>query len=83
MTEYEQNIEIMKDLRNRLDKVLDNTPTETSTVKYPDATKHFYVSVVKSAVRIGAASALIMGSFMLAGALFILAEILGIVEEIV
>jgi len=76
MTDNEQNIEIMKDLRNRLDKVLDNTPTETSTVKHPDATKHFYVSVVKSAVRIGAASALIMGSFMLA-------EILGIVEEIV
>jgi len=83
MTEYEQNIEIMKDLRNRLDKVLDNTPAEPSTVKHPDARKHFYVSVVKSAVRIGAASALIMGSFTLAGALFILAEILGIVEELV
>jgi hypothetical protein len=83
MTDNEQNIEIMKDLRNRLDKVLDNTPTETSSVKHPDATKHFYVSIVKSAVRIGAASALIMGSFTLAGSLFILAEILGIVEEVV
>jgi hypothetical protein len=83
MTDNEQNIEIMKDLRNRLDRVLDNTPIETTAVKHPDARKHFYVSVVKSAVRIGAASALIMGSFTLSGALFILAEILGIVEEVV
>jgi len=44
---------------------------------------HFYVSIVKSAVRIGAGTALIMGSFVLTGWLLILAEILGIVEEIV
>jgi len=44
---------------------------------------HFYVSVVKSAVRIGAGSALIMGSFAVCGWLLILAEILGILEEVV
>lgn len=44
---------------------------------------HFYVSVCKSAVRIGAGAALIMGSFVLTGWLIILAEILGIVEEVV
>jgi len=44
---------------------------------------HFYVSVCKSAVRIAAGSALIMGSFAVCGWLIILAEILGIVEEIV
>ena len=44
---------------------------------------HFYVSIAKSAVRIAAGAALIMGSFVVTGALIILAEILGIVEELV
>ena len=44
---------------------------------------HFYVSIVKSAVRIAAGAALIMGAFVVTGWLIILAEILGIVEEIV
>ena len=44
---------------------------------------HFYVSVCKSAVRIAAGTALIMGSLIVCGALLILAEVLGIVEELV
>jgi len=44
---------------------------------------HFYVSTLKSAVRIGAGTALIMGSFAVCGWMLILAEILGIVEELV
>ncbi len=44
---------------------------------------HFYVSLVKSGFRIAAGVALIQGQFITAGALLILAEILGIVEEIV
>ena len=44
---------------------------------------HFYVSLVKSAVRIAAGVALIMGAFVVTGALIILAEGLGIVEELV
>lgn len=44
---------------------------------------HFYVSVCKSAVRIAAGAALIMGSFAVCGWLIILAEILGIIEELV
>jgi hypothetical protein len=83
MTDNEQNIEIMKDLRNRLDKVLDNTPTETSTVKHPDARKHLYVSLAKSAIRIVAGGCLITGNLLMAGVCFILAEVLGIVEELV
>jgi hypothetical protein len=83
MTDNEQNIEIMKDLRNRLDKVLDNTPTETSTVKHPDAKKHLYVSLAKSAIRIVAGGCLITGNLLMAGVCFILAEVLGIVEELV
>lgn len=44
---------------------------------------HFYVSIVKSAVRIAAGAALIYGSLVIGGALLIAAELLGIVEEIV
>ena len=44
---------------------------------------HFYVSILKSAVRIAAGTALIMGSFVITGGLLILAELLGILEELV
>jgi hypothetical protein len=44
---------------------------------------HFYVSIVKSALRIGAGVRLIRGDLFTAGILFILAEILGVVEELV
>jgi hypothetical protein len=44
---------------------------------------HFYVSIAKSAVRILAGIALIGGNYMLAGTLIIVAEVLGIVEELV
>ena len=44
---------------------------------------HFLVSLIKSIVRIGAGSGLILGHVWLAGFLLIFAEILGIVEELV
>lgn len=44
---------------------------------------HFYVSLVKSIIRIGAGGCLIQGNLFFAGALLIFAELLGIVEEIV
>ena len=44
---------------------------------------HFYVSIVKSFVRIFAGVALINSSFIIAGVSFIAAELLGIVEELV
>jgi hypothetical protein len=44
---------------------------------------HFYVSIVKSAVRIVAGAALIMGQLQYAGALLIFAELLGVLEEMV
>jgi len=52
-------------------------------VKYPDAKKHLYISLVKSGLRIGAGSVLFVGMFAWAGALLVAAEILGIVEELV
>jgi hypothetical protein len=44
---------------------------------------HFYVSMVKSVVRVGGFAFLIMGNFVLAGLFLIAAEGLGIVEELV
>jgi hypothetical protein len=44
---------------------------------------HFYVSLVKSALRIGAGFVLMFGHFIPAGILLMLAEVLGIVEELV
>ena len=44
---------------------------------------HFYVSIVKSFVRIFAGVALLNGSLIIAGISFIAAELLGIVEELV
>lgn len=44
---------------------------------------HFYVSMVKSAFRISAGAALVAGFIVTAGALFIIAELLGIAEELV
>jgi hypothetical protein len=43
---------------------------------------HFRISLFKSCLRIMAGVAIISGEFMPAGVLFILAEILGIAEEL-
>ena len=51
--------------------------------QHPDPVKHKYISLAKSAVRIAAGVALCLTMFWYAGALLILAEILGIVEELV
>lgn len=44
---------------------------------------HFYVSLAKSLIRIVAGGTLIVGCIPEAGALLILAEALGIIEEVV
>lgn len=44
---------------------------------------HFYVSIAKSAIRVVAGIALIQGMIFAAGWLLILAEMLGIAEELV
>ena len=44
---------------------------------------HFYVSLVKSSIRIVAGFCLITGNLLMAGVCLIFAELLGIVEEVV
>lgn len=83
MTEHEQNIEIMKDLRNKLDSVINREDTDMFTVKTPDPIKHKYISFVKSGFRILAGATLCFGEFVIAGMLLIVAEALGVLEEMV
>ena len=44
---------------------------------------HFYASLVKSGFRIAAGANLAFGNFLVAGVLLVVAEIVGIVEELV
>ena len=54
----------------------------TSTMEHPNATKHFYVSILKSAVRIGG-YALIPFNIVAACITLITSELIGIYEEMV
>ena len=88
MSQHDENIEAMKDIRNRLDAVINKgeglaDPTADVSYRHPDPLKHFQISMAKSALRIGAGVALIYGEVFVAGSVLILAEILGIVEELV
>jgi hypothetical protein len=82
MTEYEQNIEVMKDLRNKIDAVL-ATNTEGNTISIPDPKKHLYISLAKSAIRIVAGVCLIVGLPVWCGIGLVAAEALGVAEELV
>ena len=44
---------------------------------------HFYVSLTKSGIRIVAGAMLITGNILMAGVCLIMAEVLGVVEELV
>ena len=44
--------------------------------------RHFYISLVKSGFRFGAGGFLIFGMVLEAGVMFILAEALGVAEEL-
>jgi len=52
-------------------------------MKQPDPELHFRISLIKSALRIAAGTSLIVAPLWLAGVLLILAEVLGIAEELV
>lgn len=49
----------------------------------PDPKWHFRISLIKSGLRIGAGLQLIKGNLVPAGVLLIVAEILGVLEEII
>jgi len=51
-------------------------------MRMPDPTTHFYVSLAKSIIRILAGGCIATGSLFSGGMLLVLAELLGILEEI-
>lgn len=85
MTQNDENIKAIKDIRNKLDAVINKEELTASEAesKYPNAVNHFRISMTKSVIRIGAGLALVSGELLIAGSLLILAEILGIAEELV
>ena len=70
----------MDNMKQKLTKIDED---ETAVLEIPDPKKHKYISFVKSGVRIVAAVFLGAGDLVLAGAFFIIAEFLGIIEEMV
>jgi len=52
-------------------------------MKHPDPKLHLQLSLVKSGVRILAGGALILGSLAYCGVCLIVAELIGIAEELV
>ena len=89
MNEYEQNIEVMKDLKARIDKVLGTQPN--AVVSYPDPKLHQHISFIKSGLRILAGACIVSAGYSIltdgwliaGGVLLVGAEILGIIEELV
>jgi hypothetical protein len=73
VTQLDNNKKIVEEIQNRTEQQVD----------VPDPTKHKYVSFVKSGIRIIAGGCLITGNLLMAGVCLIMAEILGIVEELV
>lgn len=58
-------------------------PKATQLENHPDARKHKIISFVKSGLRIVACGFLAYYEFQLAAGLFLVAELLGIAEELV
>jgi hypothetical protein len=77
MSTFEEAVQDIKKAKDVLDNQL------SDTVAHPDPKKHKIISFVKSFFRILAGGALCFGEFTIAGVLFIVAELLGIAEELV
>ena len=86
MSSFEEAVVDIKNARDVVDGLVSNQNPDGSEMKHPDPKKHQYISFVKSVWRIIAGVALCFSPdtyIMLAGASLVVAEILGIVEELV
>ena len=77
MSTFEEAVQDIKKAKS----VLDHQPSDD--IKHPDPKKHQYISFIKSGFRILAGITLCFGEFVIAGILLIVAEVLGIAEELV
>lgn len=83
MSTFDDALVDIKNARDAVDGLVTNQNPDNKETKYPDPKKHKYVSFVKSGFRILAGATLFFGEFAVAGSLIIVAEVLGIVEEVV
>lgn len=88
MSTHGEAVEAIKKAKD----VIDHIPEVQDNTKYPDARKHFYVSLVKSFLRMagfvtlflaGANPELMTAWLKVTAGFLMLAECLGIVEELV
>jgi hypothetical protein len=87
MSTHAEAVEDIKKAVEALDSV---DTTESPKSSHPDPKKHLYISLIKSGVRIAAGLALAGGGWLemnpylqAAGWLLVVAEVLGIAEELV
>jgi len=81
--EVNADIGEMDKMKNTIKSIQTTEKEQPVAVAYPDAVMHKNISFVKSGFRILAGVALCFGDFLVAGVLLIVAEVLGIVEELV
>jgi hypothetical protein len=80
MSNHTEAVEDIKKAKEALDSI---NYSQIKKSGHPDPVKHKYISFLKSAFRIVAGVALGLGYLQAAGGLLILAEVLGIAEEVV
>jgi hypothetical protein len=78
MSTHSEALEDIKKAKEALDSI-----RPEQGIKHPDAKKHLYVSLAKSFIRITAGVCLVVGFPIWCGVGLIVAEALGIVEELV
>jgi hypothetical protein len=83
MSTFDEAVVDIKNARDAIDGLVTNQNPDNGETKHPDPKKHKYISFIKSGFRIIAGGALCFGDFLVAGSLFIVAELLGIAEELV
>ena len=82
MSTFEEAVQDIKKAKSVLEEKSEKVEVEVG-YQHPDPVKHKYISFVKSGMRIIAGAFLCYGLLWHAGSLLILAEILGIAEEVV
>jgi hypothetical protein len=80
MSNHSEAVEDIKKAKEALNSLNYHDLKKTA---HPDPVKHKYISFIKSAFRIVAGVALGLGFLQAAGGLLILAEVLGVAEEVV
>lgn len=90
MSTFDEAVVDIKSARDAIDGLVANQASQTKEVKHPDPTKHKYISFAKSGIRIIAGLTLVGGGWLemnpyiqAAGWALVVAEVLGIAEELV